>query len=191
MPILIHIFNSSIRNAVGIATIAAFIGGIAGFIVLVIVFIKRRELIKKERDSSQNNKEIPINSMFKELIGYAIPFVITGLAIPIYQNIDIYTINTLFHSIGYTNNEAELINAVIGLAQVLVLVPVSLATAFSMSLIPGITSAFIGGKMEEVQHKISQTLQAIMFFTLPAAMGLCILGKPVYTMVFGSLVLRK
>nr|WP_269320394.1 MULTISPECIES: polysaccharide biosynthesis C-terminal domain-containing protein [unclassified Bacillus (in: firmicutes)] len=144
-----------------------------------------RVRIKKERDSSQNNKEIPINSMFKELIGYAIPFVITGLAIPIYQNIDIYTINTLFHSIGYTNNEAELINAVIGLAQVLVLVPVSLATAFSMSLIPGITSAFIGGKMEEVQHKISQTLQAIMFFTLPAAMGLCILGKPVYTMVFG------
>ena len=182
---VIHIFNSSIRNAVGIATIAAFIGGIAGFIVLVIVFIKRRELIKKERDRSQNNKEIPINSMFKELIGYAIPFVITGLAIPIYQNIDIYTINTLFHSIGYTNNEAELINAVIGLAQVLVLVPVSLATAFSMSLIPGITSAFIGGKMEEVQHKISQTLQAIMFFTLPAAIGLCILGKPVYTMVFG------
>ncbi len=43
---VIHIFNSSIRNAVGIATIAAFIGGIAGFIVLVIVFIKRRELIK-------------------------------------------------------------------------------------------------------------------------------------------------
>jgi O-antigen/teichoic acid export membrane protein len=183
--VTIHIFNSSLTNAVGIATFAAFIGGVAGFIVLLFVFFKRRELIKKQRDMSPNNEDLKVISMFKELIGYAIPFVITGLAIPIYQNIDTFTINKLFQSIDYTLDEAETINSVIGLAQILVMVPVSLATAFGMSLIPGITSAFISGRVLEVQSKISQTIQILVFFTLPAAMGLCILGEPIYIMVFG------
>lgn len=65
------------------------------------------------------------------------------------------------------------------------MVPVSLATAFGMSLIPGIISAFISGRIQEVQSKISQTIQILLFFTLPAAMGLTILGKPIFTMVFG------
>ena len=183
--VAIHILNSSLTNAVGVATFAAFIGGLAGFIVLLFVFFKRRELIKKERDRSPNNEDIKLFSIFKELIGYAFPFVITGLAIPIYQNIDTFTINQLFQSIGYKLAEAETINSVIGLAQILVMVPVSLATAFGMSLIPGITSDFMSRRILDVQSKISKTLQILLFFTLPAAMGLCILGEPIYGMVFG------
>ncbi|MBT2682318.1 polysaccharide biosynthesis protein [Bacillus sp. ISL-37] len=183
--VTIHIFNSSLTNAVGIATFAAFIGGVAGFIVLLFVFLKRKELIKNQRDMSPNNEDIKVISMFKELIGYAIPFVITGLAIPIYQNIDTFTINKLFQSIGYKLDEAETINSVIGLAQILVMVPVSLATAFGMSLIPGITSDFTSGRMLEVRSKISKTIQILLFFTLPAAMGLGIIGEPIYIMVFG------
>ncbi|GAM12251.1 putative polysaccharide biosynthesis protein [Mesobacillus selenatarsenatis] len=183
--VTIHIFNSSLTNAVGIATFAAFIGGVAGFIVLLFVFFKRRELIKKQRDMSPNNEDIKVISIFKELIGYAIPFVITGLAIPIYQNIDTFTINKLFQSIGYKLDEAETINSVIGLAQILVMVPVSLATAFGLSLIPGITSDFTSGRMLQVRSKISKTMQILLFFTLPAAMGLGILGEPIYIMVFG------
>ena len=183
--ITIHIFNSSLTNAVGMATFSAFIGGIAGFIVLLFVLFKRKQLINKQRDTSPSNEDIKVVSIFKELIGYAIPFVITGLAIPIYQNIDTFTINLLFQSIGYNMKERETINSVIGLAQILVMVPVSLATAFSMSLMPSITSSFINGSMLEVKSKISQTIQILVFFTLPAAMGLCILGKPIYIMVFG------
>ncbi|WP_283152155.1 putative polysaccharide biosynthesis protein [Guptibacillus hwajinpoensis] len=183
--VTIHVFKSSLTNAVGVATFAAFIGGLAGFITLIFVFFKRRKLIKKQRDESVNNQDLNVRLMFKELIGYAVPFVITGLAIPIYQNIDTFTINKLFQSIGYDLYQAETINSVIGLAQILVMVPVSLATAFGMSLIPGITSAFNSGRMLEVHNKISQTIQILIFFTLPAAIGLCILGRPIYIMVFG------
>ncbi|WP_071458648.1 putative polysaccharide biosynthesis protein [Bacillus massilinigeriensis] len=184
--VAIHILDSTVTNAVGIATFAAFIGGVAGFIVLLFVFFKRRELIQTQRDSSPNNEEIKVIPMFKELTGYAIPFVITGLTIPLYQNIDTFTINKLFQSIGYKLNEAETINSVIGLAQILVMVPVSLATAFSLSLIPGITSDFTSGRILEVRNKITKTITILMFFTLPAAMGLCILGKPIYLMIFRS-----
>lgn len=54
--VTIHILNGSSTNAVGIATFAAFIGGVAGFIVLLFVFFKRSQLIKKQRDMSSNNE---------------------------------------------------------------------------------------------------------------------------------------
>ena len=64
-----------------------------------------------------------------------------GLAIPLYQTIDTFTINKLLIQIGYMQGEAEKINAIIGLVQMVVLIPVSVATAFSMSLVPEMTKA--------------------------------------------------
>ena len=182
----IHILNQSIRNAVGLATFAAFIGGVAGFAVLIVIILSRKKLIKKQMEESSMNENVAVIPMFKELIGYAIPFVVTGLTIPIFQNIDTFTINKLFRLIDYTLLEAEKINSVIGLTQILIMVPVSLATAFGMSLIPGITSSFTNGKIGEVQHKITRTLQTLMFFILPAAIGLTILSKPIFLMIFGN-----
>ena len=62
-----------------------------------------------------------------------------GLAIPLYQTIDTFTINKLLIQMGYMQGEAEKINAIIGLVQMVVLIPVSVATAFSMSLVPEMT----------------------------------------------------
>ncbi|WP_243291795.1 polysaccharide biosynthesis protein [Bacillus sp. FJAT-47783] len=183
--IAIHIFHSTITKAVGIATFGAFIGGAAGLVVLLSVYVKRRELIRKQMNESPIKEKIHVIPMLKELISYAIPFVIVGLTIPIYQNIDTFTINKLFQSIGYQLDEAEVINSVIGLAQILVMVPVSLATAFGMSLIPGITTSFVTGNIREVHRKITKTIQILVFFTLPAGIGLSLLGKPIYTMIFG------
>ncbi|KRD90049.1 transporter [Bacillus sp. Root147] len=183
---VIHLFHSTMTKAVGIGTFGAFIGGVGGIGILGAVYLKRKRLIMKEVNSGKNNKSVSFSSMFKELVTYAVPFVLVGLAIPIYQNIDTFTINMLFQSIGYGQAKAETINSVIGLAQILVMVPVSLATAFSMSLIPGITSSFVQGNLREVKGKITKTLQLLLFFTLPAAVGLCLLGKPVYMMIFGA-----
>lgn len=184
--LIIHVFEGTVANAVGAAVFAAFAGGAAAFCVLLFSFIKRRGVIKRQRDESPDNEDIPIFSIIKELIGYAIPFVITGLAIPIYQNIDIFTINELFVSAGYTLGEAEIINSVMRMSLILVMVPLSLATAFGMSLIPEITSAYTRGKAKEVNSQISQSMLVMMFFTLPAGIGLSILGKPVYAMIFGT-----
>ncbi|MGM0846657.1 MAG: putative polysaccharide biosynthesis protein [Bacillota bacterium] len=183
---IIQVFEGTVTNAVGAAVFAASAGGVAAFSVLLFSFIKRRGIIKRQRDQSPNNQDLHIFSVFKELIGYAIPFVITGLAIPIYQNIDTFTINELFVSAGYTLEEAETVNSVIRMALILVMVPLSLATAFGMSLIPEITSAYTRGKIKEVNSRIFQSMQVMMFFTLPAGVGLSILGQPVYTMIFGT-----
>lgn len=49
---------------------------------------------------------------------------------------------------GYMQGEAEKINAIIGLVQMVVLIPVSVATAFSMSLVPEMTKSLYSRKCE-------------------------------------------
>jgi O-antigen/teichoic acid export membrane protein len=183
--LILKVFNGSITQAVGIGTFGAFIGGFAGLIILIIIYLKKKNSLPVNNKQITEDVKIPLLLMLKELISYAIPFVIIGLAIPIYQNIDTFTINSLFRSIGYTQSHAENINSVIGLAQILVLIPVSLATSFSISLIPSITGSFNQGNQHDVIHQVKKTFQILVFFSVPAAFGLCLLSKPVYTMVFG------
>ncbi|TSB47607.1 putative polysaccharide biosynthesis protein [Alkalicoccobacillus porphyridii] len=182
---VLYLLNGTITQAVGISTMGAFVGGLASLALLLWIFIRRRDLFPQAKDSYLTHPKIEWVPMLKELISYAIPFVLVGLAIPVYQNIDTFTINSLLTSVDYSLQEAEQVNAIIGLAQILVLVPVSLATAFSISLIPNITASFNKGDLQDVIQKIKQTFNLLMFVLLPAVVGMVLLSEPIYTSIFG------
>ena len=109
-----------------------------------------------------------------------------GLAIPLYQTIDTFTINKLLIQIGYMQGEAEKINAIIGLVQMVVLIPVSVATAFSMSLVPEMTKAYTAGNVKLLYKHFTRTNLLVVGITVPAAIGMMVLAKPVYTLLFGA-----
>ena len=113
-----------------------------------------------------------------------------GLAIPLYQTIDTFTINKLLIQIGYMQGEAEKINAIIGLVQMVVLIPVSVATAFSMSLVPEMTKAYTAGNVKLLYKHFTRTNLLVVGITVPAAIGMMVLAKPVYTLLFGAEMIR-
>lgn len=181
--VVIKILDKSTSLAVGIATFAACIGAIAGFITL---FFYKNKIKKDETVDTSKNVDLPLSSMYKELISYAIPIVIVGLAIPFYQTLDTFMINRSFMSIGYTQGEAETVNSVIALVQKIILIPVSLATAFGLTLIPVITQSFTAKNIPQLHHQIKKTLDVIFFLTLPAVAGLVVLGYPSFVTLFGT-----
>lgn len=105
-------------------------------------------------------------SLYKELFTYSIPFVVVGLAIPLYQTIDTFTINKLLIQMGYMQGEAEKINAIIGLVQMVVLIPVSVATAFSMSLVPEMTKAYTAGNVKLLYKHFTRTNLLVVGITV-------------------------
>ena len=82
--------------------------------------------------------------------------------------------------------EAEKINAIIGLVQMVVLIPVSVATAFSMSLVPEMTKAYTAGNEKLLYKHFTRTNLLVVGITVPAAIGMMVLAKPVYTLLFGA-----
>ncbi|MGQ0517906.1 hypothetical protein ACT453_49970, partial [Bacillus sp. D-CC] len=63
----------------------------------------------------------------------------------------------LLIQIGYMQGEAEKINAIIGLVQMVVLIPVSVATAFSMSLVPEMTKAYTAGNVKLLYKHLNKS----------------------------------
>ncbi|MGR5874735.1 oligosaccharide flippase family protein [Bacillus pacificus] len=130
-----------------ISTFGAFMGAIGGLTVFKCVLHKEEKALKEKEMASIPQTTKSFFSLYKELFTYSIPFVVVGLAIPLYQTIDTFTINKLLIQMGYMQGEAEKINAIIGLVQMVVLIPVSVATAFSMSLVPEMTKKLIQQEM--------------------------------------------
>ena len=63
-----------------------------------------------------------------------------------------------------------------------VLIPVSVATAFSMSLVPEMTKAYTAGNVKLLYKHFTRTNLLVVGITVPAAIGMMMLAKPVYTL---------
>ncbi|WP_102275376.1 putative polysaccharide biosynthesis protein [Cytobacillus massiliigabonensis] len=180
----LKLLDLSIKHAVGVAAFGAFIGGIAGLAVLLFYFWKRKNFLLKSRNEVVIQTDISVISIFKEIITYSIPFVIMGLSLPLYQNIDTYSINFVLSNYGYDGVDPESVNSIIGLAQILVLIPVSITTGLSVTIIPNITKSFVQNNFGLLREQMGQSLLILTFIIIPAATGICILAEPLYLLLF-------
>ncbi|WP_026671694.1 putative polysaccharide biosynthesis protein [Alkalihalobacterium bogoriense] len=183
---IVGVYDGNIAIAVGFATFGAFVGALGGLSVLLYYWFKRRKMLNEQLQESTVNHDIPLKTMYKELISYALPLSFVALAIPLFQSIDLFTFNNALIASGVSQNEAETAFAIVSqTAHKVILIPVALATAFSITLVPTITKSFTSGNQKELQQQITQTYQIILFLTLPAAAGLSLLAFPAFGALYG------
>lgn len=184
--IIVNVMEGSLGLAVAFATFGAFVGALGGLIVLLFYWFKRVGDLNKQLEISKVKERMPLSSMYKELISYALPLSFIGLAIPLYQTIDLMTFNKALMAIGYDQGQAEeAFGAFAQAAHKLILIPVSIATAMSLTLLPTITKSFINDEKVLLEKQVTQTYQIILFLTIPASVGLSLLAYPAYGALFG------
>ncbi len=185
--IVIKVVHGSLALAVGFATMGAFVGALAGLAVLIWYWKKRKpHLDKMVNEQTVTPTRISTVSIFKELLTYSLPYVFVSLAIPLYQYVDQFTFNRAMVAAGQ-KEIAESMNGIVqSYVPKLVMIPVSLATAFGLTLVPTITRSFVNKDYNVLQKQIDQTYQTIMFLVLPASVGLMALADPAYTFFFGT-----
>ncbi len=181
------VFKGEVSTAVGFATFAAFIGALASLIVLLWYWKRRKPHLDKLLKNSVDHK-ISLPKMYKELIRYAIPFVAVGLAIPLYQVIDMVTVNkALQRGFGYDLATAESYYAVLQTySQKLIMIPVSIATGLALTVIPLITTLYTKKDFPILQSQITKIFEMVLFLTVPAGVGLALLGLPAYSLLFSK-----
>ncbi|MEH7198017.1 putative polysaccharide biosynthesis protein [Priestia megaterium] len=185
--IVIKVVHGSLALAVGFATMGAFVGALAGLAVLIWYWKKRKPYLDKMvNEQTVTPTRISTVSIFKELLTYSLPYVFVSLAIPLYQYVDQFTFNRAMVAAGQ-KEIAESMNGIVqSYVPKLVMIPVSLATAFGLTLVPTITRSFVNKDYKVLQKQIDQTYQTIMFLVLPASVGLMALAGPAYTFFFGT-----
>jgi len=184
--LVLNVFNGSLVTAVGYATFAAFVGAIGGLLVLFIYWQRRKHTLEAMRENLIPVSDITTGGMFRELFSYAGPFVFVGLAIPLYSYVDTNTFNKAMVSAGFKETSASIFSIVTLYLPKLVMIPVSLATAFGLTLVPTITRSFTDKNMPLLNRQIDQAFQIIIFLVLPAVVGLAVLAEPAYMLFYND-----
>ncbi|WP_010678479.1 putative polysaccharide biosynthesis protein [Bacillus timonensis] len=183
--IVIKVIDGGRVFAVGLATFGAFIGALGGLAVLLWYWFKRKPYLDEMLTKSRPQTEMTIKEMYKELLSYAGPFVIVGLSIPLYQYVDQLTFNRTMMANGVDKDVSEGLLAYVSfMVPKLVMIPVSLATAFSLTLVPTITNSFTSGDFKLLRSQIDKTFQICVLLVLPAVVGLSVLAYPAFNALF-------
>jgi len=184
--IIVDLLGGSKVTGVAFVTLGAFMGAVAGLIVLIRYWIKRKPHLDQLQSQSQEASRPALTSMYKELISYAIPFVCVGLATQLYLQIDQFTLNHFmreFHQISKGDLEL-IVDCLMQLDQKLVMIPVSLSTALALSVVPSISSSYVLGDRRDMYTKITHALQLTIFLTIPAVIGLSVLSHMIYGLFY-------
>ncbi|MDW0117135.1 polysaccharide biosynthesis protein [Sporosarcina thermotolerans] len=184
--IVVNVLDLSPRIAVKFAVFAAFIGALAGLVVLYKYWLKYKPEFKQLYESSPPASDITFFDMYKEVIGYTIPFVLVGVINPLYQFVDMITFKDAMKSIGLKDVTTMYFTMLNFLTHKVVMIPVMVATGFSMALIPVITGFYTKKDQKGISRSLDQTYQIMLFLTVPMVLGLIILSNEIYTFFYSE-----
>ena len=156
-------------------------GGCASllFLLLVLMFIKRRE-VQTDRQPLQLGEKIKI---LKKLILYAFPISAGSLVLPLAQVIDTVIIPQRLQAVGMTMQEAtSQFGQLSGMAGTVVFLPAVFTVSIAMSLVPHLAS--YRTNRTEINQRINSALRITIIICLPAAAGLMMLAAPIMDLLF-------
>ncbi len=73
-----------------------------------------------------------------------------------------------------------------GMAQTISNIPIAFASAMASAMIPAVAAHVAAKKFEEARDKIGVAVKSTMMISIPCAVGLLVLAKPVTTLLFPS-----
>ena len=182
--VVVNVLGLSPRIAVQFAVFAAFIGAVAGLWSLYYYWKKYQEEFDYLLSNSPPASALPLKQIYKEILTYVLPFVLVGTINPIYQFVDMVTFNGAMSSIGLAGVSDLYLTKLNFLTHKIVMIPVMVATGFSMALISIITKDYTMKNQKGVTRSLDQTYQIMLFLTIPMVIGLIVLNSEVYQFLY-------
>lgn len=182
-----RVFKVGVVNAIGVAVFGATIGALVALLYLLIKMKKHKKELVITKEKKKEEEKITNKAIVKKLLIYSIPFISFGLALSVYDYIDMTTIISTLTKIGFKTKDAESIIGVINTTgNKLNSVVLAISTGLMTSLVPNITSSFVKGDKKDVKKKVEQSFLMLLYVTMPMAIGLSILAGPVFTAFYGA-----
>lgn len=180
------IFKLPLKSTVGIAVFSATIGALFSYFYLRFV-VKKNQKVFLKKQTKEKEPKVTNKELIYKLLGYAFPFIMIDIFKSLYNSVDVFMlVKVLVNGLGYTKAAAESIMSVIStwglkINQIII----SISTGIMISLIPNLTSSIVQEDLVDVRKKINQSLQIIIYLTIPMAVGLSILSTNVWTIFYG------
>ncbi|CAM4141859.1 polysaccharide biosynthesis protein [Jeotgalicoccus halotolerans] len=180
--IVINVMDGSIKNANEIAVFAAFIGAVGATVTLAVFWRKRKPFMAEQRKQDTSGIDLSYGEMYKEIIRYGLPFIIVSVSIPVVLFIDQMTHNNALTLAGVPGSVQDSWFGMLNLTtHKLVMIPTAFASAFAITILPFITKNYQQKLFDNVHSQVKSMILMLLFFVIPAGIGMMILSAPIYT----------
>jgi len=177
--------TQAIYGAVGSA-LGTGSGVLIALVFMWLIYLLNRPAIKKRVEKDKTKEELGYGETFKIIIMMVTPVVLSTF---------IYNLNTVsnlkfYQEImqifrGYSEVEATTNYGLYsGKAMQIINIPVAIASSMSAAIIPTIARTYEVHARQETNMKIAQAIKVTMLISIPSAVGLFVLAKPVAMLLY-------
>ena len=174
-------------EAVTQSTFAAFIGMGASLLVLV-YYLWKTGLLQHIIHRPESDNEIDTKALLGDTIREAIPFIVTGSAIQLFQIIDQMTYSNVMS--WFTNfSRSELLvqfSYFSANPNKITMILIAVATSIGGVGIPLLTENYVKGDFRAAGKLVQDNLTMLVAFLLPATIGAVAIADPLYTVFYGK-----
>src|SRR5574344_1864634 len=182
----LNVWHLGFTNAVSVAVFGACAGAIVAIIYLWLKMQKAKELKVTDYKESTEEQTITHKGMLKQLVFYALPFMMIAFMTSGYEMIDMFTVGPTLRNLGFSTAVSEaIVSDMTTWGSKLMSIIQAVVSGFCISLIPHIASSYAKKDMEDVDKKINKTYQMTAFLVIPMSIGLSLLAQPVWQTFYG------
>ena len=179
----LKVFNLSLRTAIGVAVFGACTGAIAAYIYLTNKMLK----IKTKKIDTRDLREEDKKQIFKKIIMYSIPFIVTNIANSLYNSTDMVLLIRGLNILKFNATDIETISSVFTTwGSKLNTIVTSIATGLAISLVPNISRSNAKGDVDDINDKFNKTIQIFLYVALPIAIFMSIFSNKIWTIFYGE-----
>ena len=182
--IIMKLGSGDYLAAVTQSTFAAFVGMVASFAVLL-YFLYKEGMLQKVFETRD---KIDSKHLLMDTIKEAIPFILTGSAIQLFQILDQNTfINSMKWFSNYSNEDLIVMFSYFSAnPNKITMILISLGVSIGGVGLPLLTENYVKGDLRSASKLIQDNLTMLLLFLFPATVGVVMVGEPIYTIFYGK-----
>lgn len=168
-------------------TIGTGAGAVAGLLFMIFVFIVYLKVFRRRMKRERKKKSDSFFYTFKILLVTIIPVLLSTTIYNISGIIDQGIFKNIALLQGYKEHEIDVWWGVFsGKYKLLINIPIAIASAMAASSVPTLTASFVGRDMGRVREQIHAATRFVMVIAFPCTVGLAVLAKPIFLLLFSS-----
>ena len=174
-------------QAVVQSTFGAFVGMIASIAVLLFA-LQKGGYIARILKKPESAISIDLKALIVETVKEAIPLIVIGSAIQLYQFVDQITFVNFMEAITNFTKQELLVDYsyMISNPSKITMVIIGVAGSIGSVAIPMITESFVKKDIKGTSNLITDNIRMLSIVIIPAIVGTFILARPLYVVFYGA-----
>lgn len=167
-------------------TLGTLIGAFTGLLFLAFTFAMYYPGFKRRIYKDRTGRVEHYPAIYAMLFMTIVPVILSQAVYQLNNSFDDILFKQIMTSKGIVSKQSSLWSGYYSKYILLTNVPISISAALGTAVIPGIVGSISMANFKQVRSSIHTAIKFNMLIAIPSAVGLSVLGAPVFSMLFGG-----